>query len=97
MENHKSSQYDLVSFSSEETSSADDDVTQETQNSNQTTVLGVMRVLSNYDLRTAFLNLFLAYPGLSSLPASSTSAEKKFLKVILTILFIFINFCFEYL
>lgn len=40
---------------------------------NETTVLDVMQLLSNHDLHTAFPNLFLAYQGLCTLPASSSS------------------------
>lgn len=40
-----------------------------------------MQLLSNHDLHTAFPNLFLAYQGLCTLPASSASAERSFSKV----------------
>lgn len=47
----------------------------------QITALNIMELISNYDLRTAFPNLFRVYQGLCTIPASSASAERSFSKV----------------
>lgn len=64
---------------------------------NETTILDVMQLLSNHDLHTAFPNLFLAYQGLCTLPASSSSAERSFSKVFGIIeLFLIISLFFSF-
>lgn len=45
------------------------------------TALEIMHLLSTHDLKSAFPNLYLAYQGLCTLPASSASAERSFSKV----------------
>lgn len=62
-----------------ELSSSDNDCT----NSEQTlTTDQLFQVISNFGIRHAFPNLYIAYKGLLTIPAASASAERAFSKVI---------------
>jgi len=62
-----------------ELSSSDNDCT----NSEQTlTTDQLFQVISNFGIRHAFSNLYMAYKGLLTIPAASASAERAFSKVI---------------
>lgn len=62
-----------------ELSSSDNDCT----NSEQTlTTDQLFQVISNFGIRHAFSNLYMAYKELLTIPAASASAERAFFKVI---------------
>ncbi|XP_060845976.1 uncharacterized protein LOC132925614 [Rhopalosiphum padi] len=48
---------------------------------NKITCLQILKILSSYDLRNAFPNLFKTYKALGTIPVSSASAERSFSKV----------------
>lgn len=47
------------------------------------TVSTILHILSNYDLMSAFPNLYLVYKALGTIPAPSATAERSFSKVII--------------
>lgn len=48
---------------------------------NCTTAMDIMNLISSYDLKQAFPNLYLAYKGLCTISTTSASAERSFSKV----------------
>jgi len=61
--------------------SSEDEISIKISKNDGPTALEIMHLLSSHDLKSAFPNLYLAYQGLCTMPASSASAERSFSKV----------------
>lgn len=71
----------MLSMDLDDESSDDEISIEEISKNDGPTALEIMHLLSTYDLKSAFPNLYLAYQGLCTMPASSASAERSFSKV----------------
>jgi len=62
--------------------SSDDEISiEEISKNDGPTALEIIHLISTYDFKSALPNLYLAYQGLCTMPASSASAERSFSKV----------------
>ncbi|CAI6359595.1 unnamed protein product [Macrosiphum euphorbiae] len=71
----------MLSMDLDDESSDDEISIEEISKNDGPTALEIMHLLPTYDLKLAFPNLYLAYQGLCTMPASSASAERSFSKV----------------
>lgn len=70
-----------IIYSDEESSSDEECVIDKNTKNNCTTAIDIMNLISSYDLKQAFPNLYLAYKVLCTIPTTSASAERSFSKV----------------
>lgn len=74
--------YDTDSTDSSDNTNTDDENNTDLANpETKITINTILNVLSNYNLMSAFPNLYLAYKALGTIPATSASAERTFSKV----------------
>lgn len=71
----------VLGMDSDDESSNDEKSIEENNKNDGPTALEIIHLLSTHDLKSAFPNLYLAYQGLCTMPASSASAERSFSKV----------------